>query len=182
MENQNSNSKHCGKYWEAITAINSRQEAKGKNKYGEALEDNTTLTREQRIEHMQEELIDALKYAEHLKQTFEDGYTANDYQRAAMRTAGEYKTSLDMMRNACYGLNGEAGEVIDVLKKHEFQGHELDIEKLIDELGDVLWYCALLATALDTTLDIVMKHNVSKLMKRYPDGFDKSRSVNRDEG
>lgn len=103
----------------------------------------------------------------------------NDYQRMAMRTAGDYASDFDMMRNAVYGLNGESGEVIDLLKKHEFQGHDLDRDKLIDEAGDVAWYLALLASALGVTLEEIMQKNVDKLKKRYPDGFDKDKSINR---
>ena len=168
-------------YWNSICLLNQRQESKGKAKYGESLEENTTLSTIQRIEHLQEELIDGLKYAEHLKQTATDTMSANDYQRMAMRTAGTYKSDYDMLRNAAYGLNGESGEVIDILKKHEFQGHELDKDKLIDELGDVQWYISLAATSLGVTLEEIMQHNVDKLIKRYPDGFDKSRSINRVE-
>ena len=170
----------CGYYWRNICGINAQQEAKGIAKYGQSLEANATLSTEQRIEHAQEELIDALKYLEHLKAVAGDKLTANDYQRMAMRTAGEYETNYDQLRNAAYGLNGEAGEVIDLLKKHEFQGHDLPDEKLIDECGDVLWYCALLADALGFSLEQVMNRNIDKLRKRYPDGFDKNRSINRE--
>ena len=170
-----------GRYWRKICGINAKQDAKGRAKYGQSLEENTTLSTVQRIEHAQEELIDALKYLEHLKAVATDKLTANDYQRMAMRTAGEYDTVYDQLRNAAYGLNGEAGEVIDLLKKHEFQGHDLSDEKLIDECGDVLWYCALLADALGFSLEQVMNRNIDKLRKRYPDGFDKARSINRGE-
>ena len=169
-----------GAYWRNICDINAQQEKKGAEKYGQTLEENTTLSAEQRIEHAQEELIDALKYLEHLKAVTGDKLTANDYQRMAMRTAGEYDTYYDQLRNAAYGLNGEAGEVIDLLKKHEFQGHDLPEDKLIDECGDVLWYCALLADALGFSLEQVMNRNIDKLRKRYPDGFDKARSINRE--
>ena len=108
--------------------------------------------------------------------------TANDYQRMAMRTSGVYDDNLAMIRNAVYGLNGEAGEIIDLLKKHEFQGHDLPDERLIEELGDLLWYCALLADALGVELEDVMRRNIEKLKARYPDGFDKDRSINRAEG
>lgn len=75
-------------YWSRISKINARQEEKGLGKYGQPLEENVTLNREQRIEHLEEELIDGLKYCEHLKAVLgEDGMTANDYQRAALRTA-----------------------------------------------------------------------------------------------
>ena len=134
---------------------------------------------EQRIEHLREELIDGLQYCEHLKAVYKDSMTANDYQRMAMRTAGDYASDFDMMLNAVYGLNGESGEVIDLLKKHEFQGHDLDRDKLIDEAGDVAWYLALLASALGVSLEEIMQKNVDKLKKRYPDGFDKDKSINR---
>lgn len=168
-------------YWQNITKINQKQEAKGVSKYGQNLEDNITLSTVQRIEHLQEELIDGLKYCEHIKQTAIDSLTANDYQRMAMRTAGTYEDDYKMLCNAVYGLNGEAGEVIDILKKHEFQGHELNKDKLIDEAGDVAWYLALLATALGVSLQDILMHNVDKLKSRYPDGFSKDRSVNREE-
>jgi len=167
-------------YWQNICAMNERQTEKGMKKYGEPLEGNTTLSRTQRVEHLQEEMIDGLKYAEHLKQTFTDSITGNDYQRMAMRTHNSKIQGYDKIRNAAYGLNGESGEVIDLLKKHEFQGHELDKVKLAEELGDVLWYCALMADAIGAPLEEIMRQNVKKLESRYPEGFSKDRSVNRD--
>lgn len=174
-------SEPCVSYRDNIVALMDRQKEKGLKKYGQTLEQNDTLSKEQRIEHLQEELIDGLQYCEHLKQAMKDNLTVNDYQRMAMRTAGEYESQLKMIRNAVYGLNGESGEVIDILKKHEFHGHELDIDHMIYELGDVCWYAALLASALGVTLEEVLMRNVEKQKKRYPDGFDKSRSINREE-
>lgn len=74
---------------------------------------------------------------------------------------------------------GEAGECIDILKKHEFQGHELNEEKLIDELGDVLWYIAQTAVGLNVDLEEIAQHNVEKLKRRYPEGFSADKSINR---
>ena len=105
---------------------------------------------------------------------------ANDYQKEALRTAGK-KSKNDLILNGVLGLNGEAGEVADILKKYLFQGHELDTEEMIDELGDVCWYIAILAKGLNVELDEVLKHNVEKLRKRYPEGFDSKKSINRDE-
>ena len=104
----------------------------------------------------------------------------NEYQKAAERTSGDL-TPFQKVRNGCYGLNGEAGECIDILKKHEFQGHPFNSDKMLDELGDVLWYIAQTATGLGVTLDDVAQHNIDKLKKRYPDGFDAERSVHRSE-
>lgn len=83
--------------------------------------------------------------------------------------------------NGLMGLNGEAGEAIDILKKHMFQGHELDREHLAKELGDVAWYLAVSADALGYTLEQVLQMNIDKLRARYPDGFEADRSLNRKE-
>lgn len=174
-------------YWDNICEINRRQEKKGLQKYGQTLEDNDTLLIGQRIDHFEEELIDALKYAEHIKTVLSDNLTANDYQRAAMRTASgmQYDISASkntaLLINGVMGLNGEAGECIDIVKKSIFQGHEIDKEHLIEELGDCAWYIAVSAEALGITLEELLNRNIEKLKKRYPEGFDKSRSVNREE-
>lgn len=94
--------------------------------------------------------------------------TGNEYQRKAMRTA---TLKCRDMANAALGLAGEAGEVADEVKKCLYQGREWDPEKIIEELGDVLWYVALTADMLDVPLDFVMEYNLDKLQKRYPDGF-----------
>ncbi|MDR1663901.1 MAG: nucleoside triphosphate pyrophosphohydrolase family protein [Clostridiales bacterium] len=102
----------------------------------------------------------------------------NAYQKLAMRTASS-ATNENLILNGVMGLCGEAGECIDIVKKHKFQGHALDRDKLIDEASDCLWYLATLASGLGVSLEDVAKHNVEKLRKRYPDGFDAEKSVNR---
>lgn len=105
--------------------------------------------------------------------------TANEYQRAAMRTAGEDKS--EWMENAIYGIIGEAGEIVDLVKKHKWQGHTLNAEDVAVELGDLLWYCALLSSSINYDFGTVMKMNKRKLEERYPDGFSKERSINREK-
>lgn len=105
--------------------------------------------------------------------------TGTEFQEKAMRTAAASDSGA-LLLNGVMGLNGEAGECIDIMKKYLFQGHELDEEKLMDELSDVLWYAAVTASGLGVSLDEVMEHNVEKLKKRYPDGFDKERSIHRE--
>lgn len=170
------NNESC--YWDNICALNARQEAKGLEKYGEPLEENTTLTTVQRIEHAQEEAIDLLKYLEHLKRVANDGITANDFQRAALRTAPK---GGDRLLQGVVGLGGEAGEVLNLYEKHKCQGHELDREKFIDELSDVAWYLAIAADAVGVKLGDVFEHNKEKLEKRFPQGFSKERSINREQ-
>lgn len=82
---------------------------------------------------------------------------------------------------ACMGLAGEAGEVIDYLKKWVGHGHEIDKEHVKKELGDVLWYVSEIATALGLNLQEIAMLNAEKLRKRYPDGFAVERSRNRGE-
>ena len=106
--------------------------------------------------------------------------TLNEYQMIANSTSGQLDP-WNRIREGCYGLNGEAGECIDILKKVEFQGHAFDPVKLVDELGDVLWYITQTATGLNITLEDVAQHNVEKLKKRYPNGFDVERSIHRPE-
>lgn len=110
--------------------------------------------------------------------------TLNDYQQDAQRTSnseGPEANCMDKLLNGVMGLCGEAGECIDIVKKAMHQGHALDRERLAEELGDVLWYCAELATGLGMKLSEVAEMNIRKLEKRYPDGFDADRSRNREE-
>ena len=48
----------------------------------------------------------------------------------------------DTLINGVMGLCGESGEVIDIVKKHLAQGHELDKDRILGELGDIAWYLA----------------------------------------
>ena len=77
------------------------------------------------------------------------------------------------------GLNGEASEFSELIKKCIFQGKEFNENtksKLKSELSDVMWYIAQGCIALDTTIEELMEINTSKLKERYPDGFDKNKS------
>lgn len=84
--------------------------------------------------------------------------------------------------NGLMGLNGEAGEAIDILKKHLYHGHDLDKEHLAKELGDVAWYLAVSADAIGYDLETILQMNVDKLRARYPEGFDPKRSKYRVKG
>ena len=113
--------------------------------------------------------------------------TPNEYQRNAMRTASGISTSCpeNLLLQGVMGMSGESGEALDIVKKIMFQGHELNEatkEHLIRELGDVLWYVATTAQALDTDLETVMQVNIDKLRARYPMVFDAERSQHREEG
>ena len=105
--------------------------------------------------------------------------SANEYQRMAMTTLNPGLNKHDVLLNGVMGLCGEAGECIDLVKKHLHQGHELDRGALCKELGDVAWYLAETAFALDVSLEEILRGNLDKLKKRYPQGFDSEKSINR---
>ena len=104
--------------------------------------------------------------------------TGIDYQTAALRTAGT-EDQRELLVNGVMGLCGEAGECIDIVKKHLFQKHDLDTKHLAKELGDVAWYLAVAAYAIGYSLDTIFEMNIEKLRARYPDGFDAQRSTHR---
>lgn len=103
----------------------------------------------------------------------------NEYQKSAMTTLNPALDKKDVLINSVMGLCGESGEAIDIVKKWLMQGHDLDREHLIKELGDVAWYLAEAATALDVPLETVLQGNLDKLRQRFPNGFDTEASVHR---
>ena len=107
--------------------------------------------------------------------------TVNEYQKLAMVTLNPELSKKDVLINGVMGLCGESGEAIDIVKKHLAQGHELDKAHLAKELGDIAWYLAETATALDLNLEDVFQANIDKLKKRYPEGFDALRSIHRED-
>ena len=97
--------------------------------------------------------------------------TLHDYQQAALRTSAAPFDNRERPLVQGLGLCGEAGEVADLLKKQAWHGLELDREKLAEELGDVLWYLADLASHFGLNLDDIARLNIDKLAARYPHGF-----------
>ncbi len=100
--------------------------------------------------------------------------TFDDYQRAAARTSDPKRSTIDRITNGALGVAGEAGEVIELVKKHRYHGHELNVEELGKELGDVLWYVSEVASAVGLSLSSIASTNVEKLRKRWPQGFGKT--------
>tara|TARA_B100001094_G_C17789130_1_gene603484 strand:+ start:252 stop:662 length:411 start_codon:yes stop_codon:yes gene_type:complete len=98
----------------------------------------------------------------------------------------EKGANIERLLTAGVGLNAEAGEFLEIVKKMIFQGKpwsEDNREHLVIELGDVIWYAANACMALEVSFDEVVALNVKKLKKRYPGGqFDVYYSENREEG
>jgi len=106
--------------------------------------------------------------------------TGNEYQKLAARTIGT-PTPDKTVAHGVLGLCSEAGEVAGIFQK-QYQGHAVDDEHIIKELGDCLWMIAEICTGIDVPLDRVMQTNIDKLLARYPDGFDPEKSLHRKEG
>lgn len=108
--------------------------------------------------------------------------TINEYQKEALRTESGMSKEWPRILNGLMGLNGEAGEAIDILKKYLFQGHQFEREHIAKELGDAAWYLAVSADAIGYDLETILQMNVDKLRARYPDGFNSEQSLHRKEG
>lgn len=112
------------------------------------------------------------------------------YQEAASRTANlddsaivkrlQDNPVLIGLMNGALGATGEAGEIADHIKKVVYHGHELDIDYVVKECGDVLWYISDILNRLDVKLSRSAGVNIAKLKARYPEGFDEQKSINRD--
>lgn len=105
------------------------------------------------------------------------------YQQEANRFINRRtnSTQREMLTNAAFGLAGETGEFTDLLKKIYFHEHpftEVEAQKLVMELGDVLWYIAQAATALGTSFSTIASLNIAKLESRHGlNGFSVSASM-----
>lgn len=106
----------------------------------------------------------------------------NEYQADALRTEQGMSKDYPRLLNGLMGLNGEAGECIDILKKAMFQGHDLDTEHIALELGDVAFYIAVSADAIGYKFSDILQKNIEKRRLRYPNGFEVERSIHRREG
>lgn len=77
------------------------------------------------------------------------------------------------------GLAGEAGEVLDLFKKSIRNKTPLPLDKVHDELGDVLFYVMQVAfTTPGISLNRVFAHAIWKYRTRFPNGFDPKASAN----
>lgn len=119
--------------------------------------------------------------------------TLQEYQKAAMRTNDGKctqrlhdsimcKYDVGGVINASLGLSGETGELNDMIKKSIFHGHSLDMENVKKEIGDVIWYIAMMCESFGFDMCEIAQMNIDKLKARYPEGFSEERSQNRQEG
>lgn len=89
------------------------------------------------------------------------------------------KAHLDHM---ALGIAGEAGELVDAIKKHTIYGRDIDIENIIEELGDLEFYMKGLRMELHIERNETLEANIRKLSKRYGKTYsDEAAIVRRDK-
>ncbi len=97
----------------------------------------------------------------------------NEYQTLALRTASP-KDKKDELFHLLLGLSGETGEIAEKAKKvvrdHGSDFSKLDKVDLAKELGDILWYTAVLADYFDIKLEDIGNTNIKKLASRLERG------------
>lgn len=99
--------------------------------------------------------------------------TLKEYQAFAAHGIHEATLEREPIVGFALGLAGEAGEVVDDIKKRIFHGREVPMEHTAEELGDVLWYVANIATQCGFSLDDIIQQNVDKLTSRYPEKYQR---------
>lgn len=126
-----------------------------------------------------------------------------EYQRLASRTECEQEKACDRMgdfypadptkaagpddlllpvrlNHAVLGMAGEVGELAGALEKWLYYGRVLDLENVIEEMGDLLWYVAQLCNGIGVDMSAVMEANIAKLRARYPEKYTDEAAANRD--
>lgn len=109
--------------------------------------------------------------------------TFDEYQKQALTTA--HNTYEPLMERTIWamGVAGEAGEVVEKWKKIvAYKGGQVsdeDLSELAKELGDVVWYIAVLAHSLGLSFDDVIQRNIEKLQSRKARNVIKGAGDNR---
>lgn len=115
--------------------------------------------------------------------------TNDEYIKNAMKTdLPDYAPMVERLSNpvtarilhAAMGLDTEAAEITDALKKHLAYGKPLDLVNIKEEISDCLWYIAMLADTVGFSFEEIMELNIAKLKARYGDKFTENAAINRD--
>ena len=102
-----------------------------------------------------------------------------EYQNAAQRTLPILLEGKDNINHMLFGLITEVGELVDTHKRALAYKTELDMLNIEEEMGDILWYLAGLATFYKLSLNNVASKNIAKLRTRFPEKFEEVLAVNR---
>jgi NTP pyrophosphatase (non-canonical NTP hydrolase) len=84
------------------------------------------------------------------------------------------------INHAVVGLAGEVGELAQLLERWVYYGQSLSVPDVEEEVGDCLWYLALLCNAVGIPMERAMEGNLAKLKARFPHKFTEEAAANRD--
>lgn len=112
----------------------------------------------------------------------------DEYTKFAIRTEADASNmallgrlgSAARLLHAAIGVGGEAGELLDAVKRHVFYGKPLDRVNVMEEAGDILWYLAIVCDVCGCTFKELQDMNIAKLMARYPEKYTDTEALNRD--
>ena len=95
----------------------------------------------------------------------------NEFREHTRRLFVKPDSTVEKMVHAVMGVSGEAGELVDAIKKHWIYGKELDSENVLEECGDLLFYMDRILDLCGYTIEDAMQANFEKLRIRYPQGY-----------
>ena len=110
--------------------------------------------------------MDTKKYKEMVLKT-----ESQDFGAIASRLSGKH--AIRLLHGSC-GIATEAGELLDTIKKYAFYGKEIDTVNVVEEVGDLMWYCAIILDELNVDFEDVMEKNIDKLRARYGEKFSEN--------
>lgn len=123
--------------------------------------------------------LDHIKKALFYGKKIEHDKTKGDCSLLPAWVADSDEQAIDIM-HGIIGKATEAGELLEALYKCTMDGEPLDESNAIEEVGDGLWYDALILGALGSSFEDAQRINISKLCKRYPEKFTAERAEHRD--
>jgi NTP pyrophosphatase (non-canonical NTP hydrolase) len=169
--------------WELVQEDMRSRDAAGRAKYKTPLQ--AFNGRDADVD-LYQELLDAVVYQRQKieeRRLIDSGFVSD-----AIRTEPDYSKAVERLSDprtvrllhVAMGLCTEAGEFLDVLKKHIFYGREIDTVNLVEELGDTSWYQRVGCDALEISFTEMLLRNVRKLRSRFPEKFTEQAAKERD--
>ena len=101
---------------------------------------------------------------------FEHSVLVSDLKKSSKEIINELKPEQADALHMAVGIAGEAGELLDAIKKWSIYQKPLDLENVIEELGDLEFYMEGLRQSLNLTRVQTLVENIAKLQKRYSKG------------
>jgi len=95
----------------------------------------------------------------------------NEYQQVCKTTARKGKSVNEDLCNFGLGLTGEAGDIASCIKKLIFHKNESIKQGIKENIGDMMWYTAMICNSMNWNFEKILEENIKKLKTRYPQGF-----------